>query len=172
MIEGNKIILRPLIPDDAPFTLELRHDLPANQALLGYPYPVNIENEKRWISKLYTGKYREHIYLAIVEKETREFIGYVSAKNIDFINSVASFGIILRKNSRSKGYSKEAMELFLKYLFNVFNIRKITLEVIANNENAIRLYMNCGFQKEGVLKKHIWQNDKYLDLLIMSKFLP
>lgn len=171
MIEGNKIILRPLIPEDAPFTLEVRHDLEANQALIGFPYPVNLENEKEWISSLYKGKYRDHVYLAIEVKETKIFAGYLSAKNINTINRTVYFGIILRKKFRGKGYSLEAIRRFTTYLYQVFNIRKILLEVISDNLVAINLYKKCGFIEEGILQKQVWNQGDFKDVLIMSLFL-
>ena len=155
MIKAKTIYLRPLIPEDAPFTLELRHDLSANQISMGYPYPVNIENEREWISKLYTGKCRESIYLALVHKETSEFLGYVSVRKINYIDRTAYFGIFLNKKSRNKGYSSQAIKEFFNYLYQVFNIRKILLEVQSENHNAIQLFKKMGFMEEGKLKQQV-----------------
>ncbi|MBC7123627.1 MAG: GNAT family N-acetyltransferase, partial [Pseudothermotoga sp.] len=49
--------------------------------------------------------------------------------------------------------------------------KKIQLEVMANNERAIRLYEKFGFEIEGRKKKAILLDDEYVDLLVMGKWL-
>ena len=171
MIETNNVLLRPLVAEDAPHTLELRHDLDANQVSMGHPFPVNIENEREWISNLYTGQQRENIYLAIVHRETSLFLGYLSARKINTIDRTAWFGIFINKESRRKGYSSEAMTAFLNYLHQVFNLRKILLEVQSRNQKAINLFEKVGFKEEGLLKNQVWSDGKFQDVMVMSIFL-
>ncbi len=169
-ITGNIVNLRPISLEDAPFTFELRLDYEGIKSFLGYLFPVNIENEKKWITEIYSEKEKKNIYFAIEKNDDREFIGYISAKNINYIHRHADFGIILLKKFRGKGYASEAMKLFFNYLFNDLNLHKIKLEVLEDNFTAIKLYEKIGFVKEGLLKEHIWQDGKFKNLVIMSLF--
>jgi len=171
MLTGKLITLRPLKHEDALQTLELRYDIEANQAMMGYPFPVNLENERNWISSLYPQGERKSIFLAIEENENKKFAGYLSAKNINYINGTADFGIILSKESRGKGYAKEAMKLFFNYLHREIHLRKLTLYVLEGNTSAIEVYKKVGFTREGLLKEHAWQDGHYKNVLIMSIFL-
>ena len=172
MLKGKDISLRPLQPEDAAQTLLLRQDTESNKAMMGYPFPVNLESERTWIGNLYPQGERKSIFLAVEENQSGHFIGYLSARSINYINSTAEFGIILRGNSRGKGYCKQAMSLFFDFLFQDINLRKINLYVLEDNTPAIAAYRGLGFLEEGLLKKQVWQDGKYKNLLIMSLFLP
>jgi RimJ/RimL family protein N-acetyltransferase len=171
MLTGKHITLRPLKLEDAPQTLEIRYDIEANKAMMGYPFPVTLENEKNWISGFYPQGERKSIFLAIEVNETKKFAGYLSAKNINYINGTADFGIILLKEFRGKGYSKEAMKLFFNYLYREIHLRKLTLYVLEDNNPAIEVYKKVGFSREGLLKEHTWQDGQYKNIVLMSIFL-
>jgi len=171
MLNGKNVTLRSITLEDVPDTLKLRQDMKSNKALMGYPFPVNLNNEKIWIDNLYPQGERKTIYLAIEEKKTKKFAGYVSVKNINYINTTAEFGIILLEEFRGKTYANEAMKLFFEYLYNEIHLRKITLYVLEGNEKAIKLYKKIGFNQEGILKEHVWQDGKFKDLMVMSLFL-
>ena len=51
-----------------------------------------------------------------------------------------------------------------------FNIKKITLNVRANNHGAVRLYEREGFEHEGLERNHIRTADGFEDNLIMAKY--
>lgn len=170
MLKGKKITLRPLKIEDAKHTLELRYDVEANKALIAYPFPVNIENEIEWIENLYPKGVREYIYFAIEENSSKNFVGYLSLQKINYINRNGNFGVIILKKFRGKDYSVEAMKIFFNYIFDQINLRKIKLEVLKENAKAIKIYKDMGFNEEGLLKEHIYQDGKYKDLLLMSLF--
>jgi len=78
--------------------------------------------------------------------------------------------VIILKKFRGKGYSVEAMKIFFNYIFDQINLRKVKLEVLKENAKAIKIYQDMGFNEEGLLKEHIYQDRKYKDLLVMSLF--
>ncbi|MBL7086678.1 MAG: GNAT family N-acetyltransferase [Candidatus Cloacimonetes bacterium] len=168
MLNGKKVTLRPLKIEDSKFTLELRYDVEANKNLLAYPYPVNIENEKQWIENLYPKGVRENIYFAIEQNSSKDFVGYLSLQNINYINRNGDFGIILLKKYRGQDYSREAMKLFFSYIFDQINLRKIKLGVLKENDKAIKIYESLDFKEEGTLKEHVYQDGKYKDLVLMG----
>lgn len=170
MLEGRRIILRPIGTDDIKETLSLRQDLEANKQYLGYIFPINLSNEQRWVEDLYTQKFRERIDLVIEEKKTHKFIGLIGVNGIDYIHRRAKFGIFIKRKYWGKGFGREATRVFLNYLFNQVNLNKIYLEVLAENKQAIGLYKRVGFVKEGSLKAHCYQDGRYKDVEIYSIF--
>jgi len=171
MLKSKNITLRPLALEDAPYTLALRYDMEANKAMMGYPYPVNLENEKTWIANLYPQGERKSIFLAVEESKTKTFAGYLSVKNIDNISGTADFGIIFAKEFRGKGYAKETLDIFFDYLSREIHLRKLTLFVLEENETAVEVYKKNGFEQEGLLKAHVWQDGQYKSVIVMSTFL-
>ena len=52
------------------------------------------------------------------------------------------------------------------YLFENFTITKICAEVFAENQASAHILEKNGFEKEGYLKKHVYKNGKYYDLIL------
>lgn len=165
---GTRVVLSPLGEPDAPYTLELRTDVEGQRELVGFPYPVTLDTEREWIRTLYPPGPRHNVYLAIREKESSTFLGYLSARNIDAIHRHADFGIILLERYRGKGYAKEAMVLFLDYLFADLHLHRVQLHVLASNERAAALYAELGFVREGLLRDHAWIDGEYRPMIVMS----
>jgi RimJ/RimL family protein N-acetyltransferase len=62
------------------------------------------------------------------------------------------------------------MRVLIEHLFNDRQIEKIWLSVIVFNTPAIRLYESLGFSREGSLRKTIWLDGQWHDLLLMGLF--
>jgi RimJ/RimL family protein N-acetyltransferase len=60
------------------------------------------------------------------------------------------------------------VRLVVNYAFNQLGLRRIYLEVLADNASAIRLYEKCGFKVEGTLRRHVFKDGKLKDVLIMA----
>jgi RimJ/RimL family protein N-acetyltransferase len=161
-------MLRPFIEDDAKMISEIKEDFIGLRAYSGRPFPNNVEGEKEWISKMYPAGLLSSIMLVVEERETKEFIGYVAASKIDYINSNAHVGIIFHKNGRGKGYFREASILFYGYLFNEINLHKVYSGVLTYNDIAIENDKKIGFKVEGIMKEHIYQSGKYHDVYMVS----
>jgi len=168
MIEGNRIVLRPIRLADREQTLSLRLDLEANRSYMGYPYPINEVSEERWIAGLYSEGTRTRIDLAIVDKKTGKVIGLIGVKELDTLHQRASFGILLKREYWRKGYAKDATILFFRYLFDEIHLHRVYLYVLLSNERAIALYKEFGFKREGILRKHYFQSGSFQDVLIMG----
>ena len=62
----------------------------------------------------------------------------------------------------------EAVQLLVNYAFQYRNMNRVWLQVIGNNERAIRAYEASGFEIEGRLRDHIWSNGRYHDIILMG----
>ncbi len=168
MLESQHIRLRPITLEDGKETLALRLDFEANKAYLGFPFPINESCEERWIQSLYPEVGRRRIDFAVVEKGTDSFVGLIGAKDVNYLHQRCLFGIILKREFWGRKYAKEAMTVFLHYLFEQINLQRIHLEVLEGNKKAIALYEKSGFQREGVLRKHCFQDGSFQDIIIMG----
>ena len=72
------------------------------------------------------------------------------------------------KDYWGRGYGREAVGLLLDYGFRYHNLHRIFLSVNGNNERAIRAYRACGFEEEGRLRSHVWNDNGYVDLVYMG----
>jgi RimJ/RimL family protein N-acetyltransferase len=72
------------------------------------------------------------------------------------------------KSEWGKGYGRDAVGTLLDYAFRHRNAHKVWLEVLADNERAIRAYKSCGFIQEGRIRDNAWRDGHYADELVMG----
>lgn len=111
---------------------------------------------------------------AITIKTLNKHIGNIKVDPINTTHSLGEFGILMGDKAEwGKGYAREASLEIMDYFFEKPQpLRKINLGVVDQNEAAVKLYKNLGFEVEGIYKNHVCYEDKYYTILRMSKFNP
>lgn len=105
-------------------------------------------------------------YYIILDGEVR--IGYFRLSNYSTQNNNIYVGADLHPKYWNKGLAYIAYAIFLNFLFQEYNLHKITLEVLATNQRAINLYKKLGFEYEGTKRQEVLKGDVYVDSIIMS----
>lgn len=121
---------------------------------------INKEKIKSFIENSFDETCRHY---AIVN-ETDEYLGTISLKNIDLVNSNAEYAIVLRKQAIGDGVAKGATNELLDIAFNQVKLHKVYLNVLSNNKRAIKFYEKMNFRFEGEFKEHLNIEGRYLDL--------
>lgn len=172
MLIGKNIILRPLKIEDLEKTHEWRNNLELIKATQAIRFPKSLEMDQSWFNNALNDISNRNIYFGIEEKSTNEFIGIIQLNGIDYISGTATWGFIIGdKRNHGKGYSKEAPLLLFKYAFDVLNLRKIFGYALSNNVSSIRMHEKIGgFEEEGLLKNHIYFDNEYHDIKVLSFF--
>lgn len=114
----------------------------------------------------------ESLFLAIHIKDNDKHIGNIKIDSISRIHQTAEYGILLGESTEwGKGYALEASLVVLNHCFRRLNLRKITLGVIAGNVGAVKLYKEkLKFVEEGLYRKHVFCDGKYMDVIRMATF--
>jgi len=84
---------------------------------------------------------------------------------------VGYLGISILREFRGKGIGTMMMEHVMKWAKKHGELEKISLSVFSTNKVAIKLYRKFGFEVEGVCRKQFKIEGKYVDEVIMGKFL-
>ena len=63
----------------------------------------------------------------------------------------------------SKGIATMAVGLLCDYAFNNLNMEKMFAGIFQGNEASKKVLEKCGFQLEGVARKAVYKNNKFLD---------
>lgn len=77
-------------------------------------------------------------------------------------------GIALASDARRKGYGGIALELGLRHALDVLNLRKILVEVRADNVAATALFKSAGFTNVGLLRTHYDDGQALYDVVLME----
>ncbi len=145
-----------------------------------YTFPnVNVEQFSSWMTSNLNDKSQKNFVLKTTEGQ---LIGTISLLNIDNHNKRAEVGrVLLGENEfKGKGFAKNMMKELHNYAFNELGLEKLYLEVFEDNLPACGLYKSCGYEQEGLLKKHIFKDGylhgkkikepKWHNILVMSIF--
>jgi ribosomal-protein-alanine N-acetyltransferase len=127
---------------------------------------INIsgEEEKKNINKAI--KSNRESYLIIIEKKNNSPIGYI---RINWLDKSYHFGWLrfALGEERGKGYSKDALQCLLIYLFKK-GMHRIDAEVYEFNKISLSLLTNLGFKKEGIKRKAHFDGKNYHDIVILG----
>lgn len=103
------------------------------------------------------------IHYAIAD-EHDEYLGTISLKDVDLVARKAEFAISLRRKAQGIGVGTAATKMLLEMAFNKFELERVYLNVLSDNEKAIHLYEKCGFIYEGEFRKHLFLRGEYKSL--------
>lgn len=101
----------------------------------------------------------------IIEYENRT-IGYFRTSNWE--KDKLYIGCDIDTEYRGKGLGYQSYLIFIEKLKREYGIKKIQLEVLANNQRAINLYHKLGFVKIGVSNKKLVREHNTVESIIME----
>jgi len=106
--------------------------------------------------------------LAIIKKESDEIIGYLSISDIDYRNGTCFWSGIKLSPLVGEGYGAQSAILILKYIFE--ELRMVRCSGVCQEEHfaSLKMLLKIGFQKEGLMRKHLYKNGKYINEWLLS----
>jgi diamine N-acetyltransferase len=103
----------------------------------------------------------------IISLEERR-VGYFRLSNHSETNRNIYVGADIHPDFQGKGIATKAYREFLPFLFQEYDLNKISLEVLASNEKAIHLYEKLGFVYEGKKRQEVLKGKAFVDSIVMS----
>ncbi len=94
-----------------------------------------------------------------------EYAGTISFKNIDTTSENAELAISLRTTFQGTGVASEAMVQAAIFAQKSLKFHKLYLNVLSDNERAIRFYQKAGFAYEGRSPEQAKIDGVFRDLL-------
>lgn len=166
-----QVRIRELRAKDSPKYFSWIND--RDLVLLNSPFsPVSEESHDGWfVSVSKDQSVRVFSIVTNFEGDEDYLIGTCSLRKINDLNKNAELQIrIGEAEFRNKGFGTIVVEKLLWFGFCDLNLHKIYLDVFRQNERARRVYANCGFVEEGVLREQSFIDGKFVDIARMSIF--
>ena len=85
--------------------------------------------------------------------DTKEFIGLVDVKNIDWQIPKAELGYFIDSNFEGKGVVTKSVHHVIQYLINEFQFQKLFCRVNAENLGSIQIALKNDFELEGTIRR-------------------
>lgn len=168
---GKWLTVRTAEPDDAAAILRLARRVGEETDFLrisGYGFGCNEEMQREAIAYMLADE-KSLMALGIIDGEPIGFFK-VDTERGGRVDQNATLGLAIVKDSWHLGIGAIFMVVALDFASSV-GYRKISLDVRADNERAIRLYKRFGFYECGLRREHLFIRGEYYDEMIMEKLL-
>lgn len=170
MIEGEKVRLRPWTDRDIHAMTSIRNDVPLQAQLLAKVRGSDETQVRHWLEQRSSSV--DSLLLVIADTESDGAIGFFQLTGLDSTDRRADLGICLSRPWQGKGLGSEVLSLAMPHVHDTCNLRKLSLRVRADNTGAIRCYGKAGFKECGRLRKHMFLEGIWHDIVLMELFFP
>jgi RimJ/RimL family protein N-acetyltransferase len=162
--QGEKTRLRPLRIEDAEQSFINSLDSPSRQVLqLGIELPTSVELLRSSLEKYIGCKDADGVIVFVIENLEGIDVGSISLHSSDQKNGTFSFGIVINREHRRKGYAEDAVRILLRYGFWERRYQKCNSACVHTNEASIKLHKKLGFVEEGRRRRQVFFNGQYHD---------
>jgi len=157
---GKNINLRALEPEDLDFLYATENDETFWQiSSTQTPYSKYIL--KKYIENSHQDIYEAKQYRFVICNTENMPIGMIDLFDFNPQHHRVGVGILILPKHRSKGYSKEALELIIDYAFEYLNVHQIFANITSDNLNSIALFKKFKFKLVGTKKDWVYSNSDY-----------
>jgi RimJ/RimL family protein N-acetyltransferase len=164
VIEGERVVLRSRCAADVPYARAWYAD-PGTTRWLLLPYPKTAEG---YDVPAEPATFAD-VKLTIVDRESDKPIGYAGLVNGSPEHRRATAFLAVGDAAyRGKGYGADALRALCRFGFDTMNLAKVELEVVADNERAVRTYERLGFVREVHRRRALWTNGAWRDEYLMG----
>lgn len=177
-IKGEFISLAPVIEEDAESIYEWRKGISGQY--LNHPENYTLEGQRKWIA---TRPPSEINYIIRANTGEKARVGMISIVDIDTFHKKAEVGRLLLDEkwlTVSNPFGLEALKISYDIVLNKWGFNKIYGSILSLNSKMIELQKFLGMTEEGILRNHLFVQNDYRDLHLLSifqkdvnsKFLP
>ncbi len=162
-IQGPRLRLRPITPDDLPDLMRWLRD-PDVMDFYGLP-PADLAEARQ----VYLEPSGLPTWRFIVEDRGRpigEMQYYYSYTDAAWSAGIDIF--IGEPDARDRGLGTEAIRTVLQYLFETKGVSRVVIDPEPTNRRAIRAYEKAGFRLDGVIRRHMKIDDRWADAAFMT----
>ncbi|RDU37186.1 GNAT family N-acetyltransferase [Neobacillus piezotolerans] len=168
LLVTKRLVLRELVENDAPAILKCF----SNEDVLRYygQKPLTSIEQVKQVIKNFAGQFKDKsgVKWGIELKETGDIIGTIGLQEWSIEHKRANISYALFPENWGNGYASEAVEKVISYGFQELGLERIGAVVFVENKVSSKLLIKLGFEKEGTLKKYMYQNDIPYDTDVYS----
>lgn len=166
MIRGKKVILRTVIPEEVDYLYRLITDINKKGPYwhLQIP-PLNKFRDEYRESGFWSREEGRMLILSLEGEHVGEILYF---KGLDYQSGYEVGYELFDLAFSGKGYMTEALRLFCAYMFAVWPINRLQVNVMSDNIASSRVAEKCGFTYEGTMRQATFHNGAYHDLKLYS----
>lgn len=166
--EGERVRLRAIEPGDAAFFFELQGDTERNR-LLDFLHPPHSRAAlEAWALERSKREFEDDAFGWLIETLAGEPVGSIVTQACNPRNGTFSYALDIAREQRRRGYAREAITIVLRYYFGELRYQKVNVATQSDNAATLALHRGLGFAHEGTQRRMVFQEGRYLDLLLFG----
>jgi RimJ/RimL family protein N-acetyltransferase len=162
VIKGERVLLRPVDDDDLPLIHRwVNH--PEVWRYMDYESPFSLADVA---DDLERSRKEGFPYTIVVDDRPIGRIGVNKFRRRDRICSIYMF--IGEPAFWGQGLARDAAMTMLAYAFDRWDLNRVELWTLPDNNRALRMYEGCGFVEEARLRERSFKEGRWVDHVVMS----
>jgi RimJ/RimL family protein N-acetyltransferase len=169
ILETERLLLRPLTPDDAATVARLAGSREIAHTTISIPHPYSEDQARGWIAA-HTGQSAtgKEIVFGVVTREDAQLIGAVGLREIDTEHSQAELGFWIAVQAWGKGYATEATRQVIRYAFEELKPNRVYAHHMVRNPASGKVLEKLGMKREGLLRQRVRKWGVFEDVVLMA----
>lgn len=167
VLETNRLVLRPLLADDAQDIFDYAQDPEVSNPGMWQPYG-SFEECSDHVAHLVGLYSRGLMWWALECKTTGKVVGRVELSDWEDHDKRAELSYALARERWGQGLMTEAVESAVHYGWQILRLNRLSAKVIVGNAASIKLLAKVGMVKEGRLRQYIKIKEKWEDVDVYS----
>ena len=163
---GRRVTVREANEDDALAIKNIVNSVASEKY-----YVVPERSREDWDEAIREIKNRKGLIIVAEANDRIVGMAYLVRGKFEKNKHVGFLGISVLKGKRGIGVGEAMMKYMMEWSQQQDELEKISLTVFSTNKAAINLYRKFGFEIEGINKKQYKIEGKYIDEIMMGKFL-
>lgn len=161
--------LRPFRKGDEPYLAANINSRKIYRYTINIPYPYKPVYAREWVSlNLKADKEKAAAMRNFVIDVDGEVIGSVGLSGIKPAHR-AEIGYWLATKYWGCGITTAAVKMVTAYAFKELGLRRVYAYVVPANKASVCVLKNCGYNYEGLIRKHSMKHGKPHDVLLFAK---
>ncbi len=107
----------------------------------------------------------------VVEDDQQQVVGMADLVHFDPQHQRAEAGIVIMQPYRRQGYALQALQLLADYALQTLHLYQLYAIVAADNEAALHLFQQAGYERQGTLRGWLRQGHQQVDAELFQCFL-
>jgi ribosomal-protein-alanine N-acetyltransferase len=168
IVVNDQVHLSEFRSSDKDALIELLNDRDIYDRTLRIPFPYTSASFEQWLA-IVEQSLRDHgqpVHWAIRD-ESGLLIGGIGFEGVEIGKSHrAEVGYWLAKPYWGRGIMPAVVQRACQHVFEAWGLVKITAHVFSFNAASMRVLEKCGFEREGLLRKHQLKDGQFIDAYV------
>lgn len=166
MIRGEHVVLRTVRADD----LDALYGFLVDLATRGEHFPIRLISEPALRKEFgETGFWSDAFGRLLICTPEGEIVGSIwYFQTAPYYDGLEIGYHLFDVASRGRGYTSEALSLFVRFLFATRKINRLQLTVTLGNEPSRRVATKAGFRSEGIARGAVFLHGENHDIEVFS----